>query len=330
TLGVAASHGRTFRPEEDHPGQEPVVLLSHSLWRRRFQAEPNLIGKTIRLDDQGYRIVGIMPSDFRLPDWADVWLPVGLAGDERTKRLYHPFSVIARLKSGVMLAQAQAELETFERRAQQEFPETSKGWGVIAYPLKQEFVGDLKPALLILFGAVAFVLLIAVANVVNLLLARVATRQKEMALRLALGATRGRIIRQLLTESLLLALLGGLAGSLLALWGVDLLVSSGPANLPQLRAVQVDCRVFVFTFGIVILSGLAAGLLPAWPASRPNLNDALKEGGRSSTEGRGRRLRGLLVVSEIALALVLAVGAGLLIKSFSNLLGVHPGFRIDH
>jgi predicted permease len=330
-LGVEASNGRTFRPEEDQPGQEPVVLLSHSLWRRRFQADPNLIGKTIKLDDQGYRIVGILPSDFRLPDWADVWLPVGFAGDERTERLYHPFSVIARLKPGVTPTQAQAELETFERRAQQEFPKTSKGWGVIAYPLKQEFVGDLKPALLVFFGAVAFVLLIAVANVVNLLLVRAATRQKEMALRLALGATRGRIIRQLLTESLSLALLGGLAGSLLAMWSVDLLVSSGPANLPQLKTVQVDFSVFVFTFGIIILSGSAAGLLPAWQASRPNLNDALKEGGRSSTEGRGRnRLRGLLVVFETALALVLAVGAGLLIKSFSNLLGVHPGFRIDH
>src|SRR5262249_48508815 len=330
-LGVTATQGRTFRPEEDQPGQEPVVMLSHSLWLRRFRAEPNLIGKTIKLDDQGYRVVGILPANFRLPDWADVWLPAGLTGDERTQRISHPFSVIARLKPGVTLAQARAELETFERRAQQEFPETSKGWGVIAYPLKQEFVGDLKPALLVLFGAVAFVLLIAVANVVNLLLARAATRQKEVALRLALGATRGRIIRQLLTESLSLALLGGLAGSLLALWGVDLLVSSGPANLPQLKAVQVDFWVFFFTFGIIILSGLAAGLPPAWPASRPNLNDALKDGGRSSTEGRGRnRLRGLLVVCEIALAFVLVVGAGLLIKSFSNLLGVNPGFRLDH
>jgi predicted permease len=331
TLGVAASHGRTFRPEEDQPGQEPVVLLSHNLWLRRFQGAPNLIGKTIKLDDQAYRVIGIMPSDFRLPDWADVWLPVGLAGDERTLRLYHPFSVIARLNPGVTLTQAHAELETFERRAQLEFPETTKGWGVVAYPLKQEFIGDLKTTLLVLFGAVAFVLLIAVANVVNLLLARAPTRQKEVALRLALGATRGRIIRQLLTESLLLALLGGLAGSLLALLGVDLLVRSGPANLPQLKAVQVDFSVFIFTFGIIILSGLAAGLLPAWPASRSNLNNALKEGGRSSTGGRGRiRLRGLLVVSEIALALMLAVGAGLLIKSFSNLLGVHPGFRPDN
>ena len=330
-LGVTANQGRTFRPEEDQPGQEPVVLLSHSLWRRRFQAEPNLIGKTIKLDDQGYRIVGILPSDFRSPDWADVWLPAGLTGDERTQRISHPFSVIARLKPGVTLAQARAELETFERRAQQEFPKTSKGWGVSAYPLKQEFIGDLKPALLVLFGAVAFVLLIAVANVVNLLLVRAAARQKEIALRLALGATRARIIRQLLTESLSLALLGGLAGFLLALWCVDLLVSSGPANLPQLKSVQVDFSVFGFTFGIIILSGLAAGLLPAWSASRPDLNDALKEGGRSSTEGRGRaRLRELLVVSEIALALVLLVGAGLLIKSFANLLGVHPGFRPDH
>jgi putative ABC transport system permease protein len=331
TLGVTPALGRTFLFEEDQPGPEPVVLLSYDLWQRQFGADQNVIGRTINIDDGAYRVVGVLPAYFRLPDWADVWLPAGLMEDERTAPIYHPFSVIARLKDGVTLSQAEAELETFAQRAQEQFPQTSKGWGVTAYPLKQELVGDIKPALLILFGAVGFVLLIAVANVVNLLLVRAMARQKEIALRIALGATRRRVIQQLLIESLLLSLLGGTIGFLLAFIGVDFLIKSGSANLPQLKAVGVDFQVLGFTFGLMILTGLASGLMPALQATKQNLNACLKDGSRTSTEGPGGlRLRKLLMVSEIALALVLLIGAGLLIKSFANVLGVDPGFQADH
>jgi putative ABC transport system permease protein len=325
-LGVNPAQGRTFLPEESQPGRNTVVVVSHGLWQRRFGMDPNLVGKTIMVAGKSVTVVGIMPAGFKFPGETELWRPIVIDpnSDRRDDR---NLLAMARLKPSVTLEQAQSQMNTINDRLSQQYVETNSGWGVKLTGLQAALVGDTRPALLALLGAVAFVLLIACANVANLLLARAATRQKEIAIRTALGASRARIIRQLLTESVLLSLAGGVLGLLLGVWLTDLLVTISPAGTPRLDEINVDARVLGFTLLLACLTGLIFGLAPALQASRPDLNESLKESGRGSTEGRGRnRVRGFLIVSEIALSLMLLIGAGLLIKSFMRLREVNAGF----
>ncbi len=332
-LGVNPMMGRTFSAEEDSPQGASVVVISHGLWQRRFGAEPGVIGKQVTLNSRSYSVIGVMPRGFKFPvqaERSEYWMPLGAdptvvsrMRDRGTRFL----RFVARVKPTVTLAQAHAELSTIARRLGEQYPNHNAGLDVNLVPLYEDVVGGVRTALLVLLSAVGFVLLIACANVANLLLARAAARGKEIAIRTALGASRARLIRQLLTESLLLALIGGTLGSLLALWGVDLLVAASPADIPRVKEIAVDARVLGFTFLISILTGIFFGLIPALGVSKFNLNEVLKEGGRGSTEGAHRnRVRSLLVVSEIALSLMLLIGAGLLIKSFLHLRDTDPGF----
>jgi predicted permease len=335
-LRVQPVWGRTFRPEEDQPGRDNVVLLSHGLWQRRFGSDPNLIGKTLTLSGRVYSVIGILPPNFELLGEAEIWKPIAFDAEElsENRRADHFLAVVARLKPGVTLAQAQANMDVIARRLQEKNPAQyapRSGWGVRVTPLLEEIVQDTRPALLMLVGAVVLLLVIACANVANLLLARASAREREVAIRAALGAGRGRLIRQLLTESCLLGLLGGALGLLLAVWGVDLLVKLGPANLPRLKDVAIDGRTLGFTLLISLGTNFLFGLAPAWQASGGERSAQLKEGSRGATTGpRGARLRGLVVVSQISLSLVLLVGAGLLIKSFVRVLQVDPGFNPNH
>jgi putative ABC transport system permease protein len=325
-LGVNPALGRNFLAEEDRPGGESVVIISHGLWQRRFGADPNIVGNKINVSGQSYTVVGVMPAGFQFMVPIDLWVPLALdAGAERRDNRY--LQVFARLKPGVRLEQAQSQMNTVTQRLSQSYVETNANWGTRLTRLHELMVADVRPALLLLLGAVGFVLLITCANVANLLLARAAARQKEMAVRAALGASRLRVVRQLLTESLLLSIVGGILGLLLSIWLTDFLVSISPANSPRLDEVGLDGRVLAFTLGVTCLIGLLFGLAPAWASTRVNLNEALKEGGRSFSEGwRRNHLRKLLVVSEVALSLMLLVGAGLLIKSFVLLRETNPGF----
>ena len=329
-LGVNPSLGRTFIAGEDQPGNEHVVILGHRLWERRFGGDAAVVGQQITLDGESYTVVGVMPPNFQFaPFWAtraELWAPLNLATriDDRGGQ---SLRVFARLKPGVTPEQAQAEMETIHQRLEQQYPESNKGLIVSVDPLLEKVVGKTRPALLILLGAVGFVLLIACANVANLMMAKAAARQKEIAVRTALGATRGRIIRQLLTESVLLALAGGAMGLLLAAWGIDALVALSPANLPRVQTVSLDRYVLGFTLAISVLTGVLFGLAPALHASKLDLNEALKEGERGSTEGKRSGIRRLLVISEIALALILLVGGGLMIRSFLRLQSIDPGFN---
>jgi putative ABC transport system permease protein len=331
-FGVAPSAGRALVAEDDKPGAPRVVVLSQQLWQRRFNSDPGVIGKSVTLNDQGFAIVGIMPAEFqftipgifRTP--AELWVPSALVKDNSTRGNQY-LRVVALLKPGVRLDLAESEMSAIARLLEQDYPNTNEGRGVRLIGLHEQVVGNVRPALLILIGAVGFVLLIACANVANLVLARAASRQKEIAVRMALGATRGRLVRQLLTESMLLAAVGGAAGILLALWSTDALVSLSPSNLPRVKEVGVDRYVLVFTLLVSILTGTLSGLVPALRASKPDLNRSLKEGSRGSSENLGRgSLRRLLVVFEISAAFVLLIGAGLLIKSFMRLSEVNPGF----
>ncbi|HTG14177.1 MAG TPA: ABC transporter permease, partial [Blastocatellia bacterium] len=333
-LGVNASIGRTFVAEEGVEGREKVVVLSQSLWKRRFGGDPALIGKTIKLSGQDYTVVGIAPPDFQFSlkassltgKQAELWRPLVFSQRSRV-RAGRFMSAVARIRPGVTLAEAQAEMDGIAANLEKQYVEFNTGWGVSLVPLRTQFVGAIRPALFVLLGAVAFVLLIACANVANLLLARAATRQREIAIRTALGAGRWRVIRQLLTEATVLAVLGGAFGLLLAMWGVDLLLALTPKDLLGLQGVGIDYRVLGFTFAVSVLTGVLFGLAPALEASRPNLNESLKEGGRGAvTGGRSHRLRDLFVVVEIALALVLLIGSGLMIRSFVRLQSVDPGF----
>ncbi|MGH9769791.1 MAG: ABC transporter permease [Blastocatellia bacterium] len=332
TLRVRPQLGRAFLPEEDQLEGDRVALLSHEYWRRRFAADPNVIGRTLTVDTFGrrvYTIVGVMQPGFRFPNQTEIWLPVGWDGIPRERR--GPWlSVIARLEDGVAPMQAQADLNVIQARIEQQHREASSSVAVI--PLLEQTLGArLRSALLILWGVVACVLLIACANVANLLLARAADRQKEIAIRLALGGSRWRMIRQLLTESLLLALAGGVVGALLARWSLGLLIAFNADHVPRLGEIRLDGRSLAFTMLVVGLSGLLFGLSPAWQMTKPDLNVALKDSGRGATGGLQRnRLRALLIVTEIALSMVLLIGAGLMIRSFARMTRIDRGFQPEH
>jgi putative ABC transport system permease protein len=331
-LGVEPQLGRAFLPEEDQPGGNCVVMMSHGLWQRRFGFDKKIIGQPLTLNGASCTVVGVMPPDFQFPSReAELWVPISFSTQEAANRGRHFLQVIARLKPGVTVQQAQTEMNAIAARLQQQYPESNADLGAAVVPLHEQVVGDIKPALLVLLGAVGFVLLIACANVANLLLARAAVRQKEITIRVALGASRARLIRQFLTESILLAALGGVIGLLLSLWGVNLLKAFIPENISQVKAIAIDARVLGFTLLVSLLTGLIFGLAPAIQASNFNLNETLKEGGRDSAAGsRSNRIRALLVITEVAVSLILLIGAGLLINSFMRLRNVDPGFRADN
>ncbi|HWP42075.1 MAG TPA: ABC transporter permease [Blastocatellia bacterium] len=338
TLGVEPAIGRVFLPEEGQAGRNRVVVLSDSFWRRRFAADPNVLNQTIALNGENCTIVGIMPPGFEfgreLGFNVDLWAPLVFPPELLTPdNLTNEFlSVVARLKPGVTVEQGQAELDLIADNLRNQYrPQSDRSdWGLTVQSFRERVVGDIRPALLVLLGAVGLVLLIACANVANLLLARGAARQKEIAIRTAMGASRFRIIRQLLTESLLLAVAGGGLGLALGLWGVKLLVSLNEARIPRAQEIGLDMNVLGFALLISLLTGIIFGLAPALQISRTDLHETLKEGGRGGTGGVRHRVRSGLVILETALALVLLVGAGLLVKSFIRLQQVDPGFRPEN
>jgi putative ABC transport system permease protein len=325
-LGVAPILGRTFTADEDQPDHDLVVIVSYGLWQRRFGGDPNILGQTLIMNNRPRVVIGVMPKGFQFPEVADAWGPLALTPKTYT-RTDHGFSAIARLKPGVSLEQAQAEMTNIAAGIEAENPVTNEGLGVNVINLRANLVGDYKKALLILLGVVAFVLLIACVNVANLLLARATARQKEIAIRAALGADRKRIFRQLLTESLLLGLISGALGLVMALWGMELLLSAIPIDIPFWMKFDLDGRVLGFTAACSLLTGFVFGTVPALEASNPDLNETLKEGGRAGSGGSRGRLRSMLVVAEIALSLVLLVGAGLMMRSFISLQNVDPGIN---
>ena len=335
-LGVKPVLGRVFLDGEDQPGAERIVVLSHGLWQRRFGANPDIIGQTLNLNNDTYTVVGVLPPKFkfaRVGD-AELWVPLNPMPFQVNRRSLYWLNVIARIKPGVTFTQAQAEMDGFAQHFREQYPESHTGVGIRLVNLHEEIVGSVKPVLLALLGAVGFVLLIACANVANLLLARAAGRRKEIAVRIALGASRSRLIQQLLTESLVLALAGGILGLLWALWGVELLVAAIPQSLlsfmPYLQGLSIDAGVLGFTTAITLFTGLIFGIAPALQATRQELHESLKEGGRGSGGASRAGLRNVLVVAEVALALVLLVGAGLMMRSLIRLLQVDPGFDTNN
>ncbi|MBS1791405.1 MAG: ABC transporter permease [Acidobacteria bacterium] len=337
-LGVTPILGRGFTPEDAKEGQDNVVVLSYALWQRQFGGEQNIVGRKLILNNNENTVIGVLPPDF---SWhiqensltnqsAELWTPWVISEQMKLRRGRFASSV-ARLKPGVSVAQARAEMDTIAGRLRNQYKEFNTGWGITVVPLREQFAGELRPALRVLMGAVGFVLLIACANVANLLLARNGSRQREIAVRTALGAGRIRIIRQLLTESVLLSVIGGAAGLLLAWWGVAALVRLSPPELGALRQIELSAPVLGFTLAVATLTGILFGLVPALEAANLKLSETLKETGRSFAGGlRSQRLRNVLVVAEIALALVLLIGAGLLIRSFWRLQGVDTGFNAQN
>jgi putative ABC transport system permease protein len=329
-LKVAPAYGRVFTGDEDKAGSTPVVVLSHGLWQRRFGGDPSIIDQTLTFDGHAFTVIGIMPADFQFPGrGTELWTHVGQPSKDPSweSRGNHPgLTGIARLKPGVTIEQAREDMEIVATNLERQYPDSNTGNRITVTSALENAVRTIRPALLVLLGAVGFVLLIACANVANLLLARATTRQKEIAIRTALGASRGRIIRQLLTESIFLSLLGGGLGLLLAKWGVKLIVAISPNSIPRSREINLDGRVLAFTIGVSLLTGIIFGLVPALQSSKPDLNETLKDAGRGST-GRRHLFRSGLVVSEIALTLVLLIGAGLMIRSFYRLQQVDPGFN---
>ncbi|HEV7377153.1 MAG TPA: ABC transporter permease [Pyrinomonadaceae bacterium] len=335
-LGVNPLVGRTFSREEERPGAGRFILLSYEFWQRRFNADQNIIGQHLPIDGESVTVLGVMPQGFNFPvgaRQADFWMPLAssLSEGARAARGAVYLSVVGRLKPGVTLEQAQAEVNTIASRLEAQYPDANTGLSIALVPAHERLVGKVRPALLVLMAAVAFVLLIACANVANLMLARATVRRKEIAIRTALGASRWRVIRQLLTESLLLSALGGAVGLLLAMWGMDLLVAAIPADIPRTGEIGMDKYVLIFTSGLTVLTGIIFGLVPALQASKTDLNETLKDATRGMSGSMQRnRMRSVLVISEIALSLVLLIGAGLLFQSFRRLLEVSPGFEPEH
>jgi putative ABC transport system permease protein len=331
-LRIRPMVGRIFLPEENQAGRGRVVVLSQSFWQTRFASDPNIVGRIILLDSLSYSVVGVIPTKSVFPTSSDpkgqpqLWTPLAWTDADRAIRGNHNYLVIARLSPGADVKQAGAEMSTISSRLEQQYPEDDKGWGATVVPLREQLVGDVRPALLVLLGAVGFVLLIACANVANLVLVKTLARQKEIAIRTALGASSVRVARQILSETLLLALTGGVLGLIFAHFGVKLIVAFLAQSLPRTTDITVDGWVLAFTLTISLLTGLAAGLVPAVRASKTNLNDSLKQGlGRTDADSGGNRTRSVLVVSEVALSLVLLIGAGLMIRSLSRLRNVDPG-----
>jgi len=333
TLGVKPELGRAITAEDDKNGAPFVVVLSHTLWRSQFGGDQQILGKTIPLSGNVYTIVGVMPAGFGSPrDNIEAWTAVHVSNPVAANfRGVHFLRTYGRLAPGVSLEQARAEMQVIDKTLAAQYPADNKNRNSVLIPLHERIVGQSRQSLLVLFAAVSLVLLIACANFANLLLARAAEREREFVIRTALGAGRWRLIRQLLTESVLVSLAGGAIAVLLAIWATNLLVALQPDNLPRLQEIGVDGRVLAFTFGVSLLTGIIFGLLPAWTASRSVIGEALKEGGRSATAGAARQtMRSTFVVVELAIALVLLIGAGLLIKTFWNLRSVEPGFNPDH
>jgi putative ABC transport system permease protein len=329
-FGINAVLGRTFLDEEHRAGREGAAVLGYGLWKRSFGSDPNVIGKTIHMSGVRLRVVGVAAPGFQFPDSTELWTPLEIFGEESGERSAHNFWVVGRLKRGISIDSAQAEMNVIANGLEQQFPDSNRGMGVNVVSLHEQIVGKVKPAMLILLGAVSFVLLIACANVANLLLARAVARSREMAVRAAMGAGRGRLIRQLLSESLLLSGLGGAAGLLLAMWVTSLLASLIPASVPRANEISIDASVLWFTLGISVVTGILFGLLPALRISRTDLNASLKEAAGRASTGRSRRAGSVLVVTELALSMVLLIAAGLLIRSFFRILEVDPGFRAEH
>jgi len=332
-VGVRPMLGRGFTADEDQPGKDPVAVLTYGLWQRRFGGDSDIINQTITLNGVARTVIGVMPQGYSFPKGAEVLAPLTITPEMQQSRQNHSYLVVGRLKPNISIQQTQADLDAIAARLEKEYTETNTGWGVVVYPIVEDTVRMYKTALWIMMAAVGLVLLIACANVANLMLARAAGRQKEIALRSALGASRWRIVRQLLTESLMLALLGGALGSLIAYWGIDLFRALNPGEAakfaPGWEQLGLNLPVLAFTLAISLLSGLLFGLAPAWQASKPDLNTALKESGHQTTF-RSQRLRRLLVISEIAFSLMLLVAAGLLIRSFAALLRTDPGFNSEN
>src|SRR5687768_6238056 len=334
-LGVEPFLGRTFQPGEDKQGAPRVTVLTYGLWQRRFGRDPNIVGQALTINGESYTIVGVLPASFQFAlRNADLWQPYQPTQAQLTRRFMHGTNLLGRLKPDVNPAQAQSELSVIAKRIEQEHNQSHAGTSVKLVPLQEQFVGQVRPILVVLLAAVGFVLLIACANVASLLLTRSLARQKEVAIRSALGANRWRVVRQMLTESLLLAIVGGTVGLLIAYWGVDALVATLPdsqlSSLPFLKSLRIDSTILAFSFGLSMLTGIVFGLAPAIQASRPDLNQVLKEGGRSTTGGARHRLRNALVTTEIALAVVLLVGAGLMMKSLLKLLQSNVGFNPEN
>jgi putative ABC transport system permease protein len=331
-IGIQPTSGRGFIAEEESATSPRTIMVSHGLWQRRFGSDPDFVGKTLTVNGNPSTVIGILPAafefEFPITRKIEVWLPMRISASDNDRRSHYLY-VIGRLRRDVSIDQAQAGMNVLANQLEQQYPKTNSDRGVNVIPLHKQLVGNAQLYLKVLFVAVGFVLLIACANVASLLLARVNGRQREVAIRLALGATRSRIIRQLLTESILLAGAGGLAGLLLAFWETDLLIRLAPSEVPRLGEISLNATVLAWTLGISLVTGVLFGLAPAIGASKPELGESLKEGGRSVTDGRSR-LRNVLVVSEIALAFMLLTGAGLLIKSFLRLQHVSPGFESNN
>ncbi|PYJ09357.1 MAG: ABC transporter permease, partial [Verrucomicrobia bacterium] len=342
-LGVPPVKGRVFNDSEFGEGNDGVVMISERLWRRRFNSDPQLVGAQVAVNGRSFTVVGVMPATFEFPlplfgvqggtfaERADIWKPIAFTKSELESRGSRSYGVIGRLKPNVTIAQAQAEADTIVANWHPLFPDNyspATRFGATIYPMHDLVIGGMRPALMILLGAVAMVLLIACANLTTMLLARAGAREREFAIRVALGAGRMRLVRQTLSESVLLAIAGGSAGVVLAIWGLDLLRSIGAQTVPRLAEVSLDLRVLLFTLLTAVATGIIIGLIPALASGKPELTEALKEGGRGATSGlRRNRLRNALVIAEVALALVLLVGASLLLKSFVRLQSVHPGFE---
>jgi putative ABC transport system permease protein len=327
TLGISPVVGRVFSGADDQPGKDLVVVISARLWQRRFASDPAIIGRSLNLTDKVFTVIGVVPDGAQRPvqsEEIELWVPLS-HGVALNNRFGHYLSVLARLKNGTTLPEASADLNTIAARLQQQYPDSNVNNSVRLVPLQEQLVGNYKRSLFVLLGAVALVLLIAATNIANMLLARASARKRELAIRMALGASRMRIARQLLTESLLLATFGGLGGLLLAVWGVELLSKLSSSGLPRANEISVDGRTLVFTTAVSLITGLFFGLFPALQSSRLHSNEALKGEGRT-TSARRQRARSVLVVSEVALSLILLVGAGLLIRSFHALQSIDPGF----